>query len=435
MLEKFKELLKFTGPIVAGKIGLMLIGAGDVWVASHHSPEALAAIGIANGLSLSIMLLASGMNVGLSPLLSKIRGEGHDSTIHLKTCCYFSVIYAAPAVVIVYAMHWLVPSLGFDPKLVNDIQQYLIIIAPSILFVGLFEGLKEFLQSDNKVYLTNLFSIMAIFLNVALNKVFLYGFGPIPAYGVQGLAMASFFVRLFLALSVVTLVIKYKPWEQKFSWDFFKTATRFCFPISLSFFFEVLAFASMAPLIGRMGTEQAAAHNVVITVASTSFMFPLSVASALATKIGFCYGERNYRDIVTFAKIGMFISQGLAIVSGIIYLCFPELILSFFGLSGNVAVLATRIIFITAVFQFFDNAQVTLAGILRGIGISKPVMVANIIGYWIIGLPIGLYIAYEFNLGAIGLWWSIALSLFLVSTSIGWVLLKKLSILKIKFQT
>ena len=85
---------------------------------------------------------------------------------------------------------------------------------------------------------------------------------------------------------------------------------------------------------------------------------------------------------------------------------------------------------IVAIFQVCDGIQVTIGGVLRGLGISRPVFIASTIGYWFFGLPIGLYLAYSKGFGAIGLWSGLAISLISVAVILSFVLYRKLKTLE-----
>ena len=73
---------------------------------------------------------------------------------------------------------------------------------------------------------------------------------------------------------------------------------------------------------------------------------------------------------------------------------------------------------IAGVFQIFDGIQVVASGVLRGLGDTRAPMVANLLGYWLVGIPVSIYLGFVAGLGPAGLWWGLVLGLGLVGTSL-----------------
>jgi MATE family multidrug resistance protein len=71
---------------------------------------------------------------------------------------------------------------------------------------------------------------------------------------------------------------------------------------------------------------------------------------------------------------------------------------------GVVAV-AAALIPIAGVFQVFDGLQVVSAGVLRGAGDTRAPLVSNVLGFWLVGMPVSLWLGFRAGLGVVGLWW------------------------------
>ena len=87
-------------------------------------------------------------------------------------------------------------------------------------------------------------------------------------------------------------------------------------------------------------------------------------------------------------------------------------------MAGDAQVIAgcAAILPIAAAFQIFDGAQVVGCGVLRGIGRTRPAMFFNLVAYWVLGLPIGAWLAFRQGWGLAGVWWGLALGLGVVAT-------------------
>jgi len=124
-------------------------------------------------------------------------------------------------------------------------------------------------------------------------------------------------------------------------------------------------------------------------------------------------------------------SAGFMGCSALMFATIPEAILGLFGAEPAVMGWAIRLIFWVAIFQVFDGSQVTLSAILRGVTISRPVSIITFVGYWIIGIPSGWWLANKIGMEAQGLWIGLSVSLCLVALSLLVFVKKKLSDLSV----
>jgi MATE family multidrug resistance protein len=425
----FKELLLFSLPIIVGHVGMMLIGTGDMMIAGRYSRECLAAIGLAISIANPIMLLGLGVQFALSPLLAQKRGAGESIDDYFWTTIAISLFQGIVATILTYLSVYLVPYLGYSEGLNKIISDYLIILAPSMIVLCLYQGVKEFFQCQEKTIAANVIALVAAALNVALNYGFVFGKFGLPELKEPGLAWASLVLRVFMGAALFLVAIR--SWKSKtkidltFCKDVFKLGT----PIAISIFFEVMAFCSVTLFVGKFAEIQTAANNIVLNYASLAFMIPMSLASAVAVKVGHAYGEKNYQNIRTYSLVSLMTALSFTAMMGLITYHLPEPILSTYSSDLEVLHWGRKLIFWVACFQIFDGAQVTLAGILRGLSVTRASSVGIFIGYWVIGIPLGYWLGFYKGLEAQGFWMGLALSLALVALTLGMILKLKMKAL------
>lgn len=424
-----KELLLFALPIILGHIGIMLIGTGDMMIAGRYSRECLAAIGLAISISNPVMMLALGVQFAISPLLAQKLGAGEDIKDYFWTTIAISLFVGVIATLLTYASLNLLPYLGYSENLNVIIREYIFILSPSMIVLCLYQGVKEFFQAQEKNISPNVIALVAAGLNVALNYAFVFGEWGFPELKEPGLAWASLTLRIFMAVAL--FLVAMRSWSSKFSVDFafckevFKVGT----PISLSIFLEVMAFCSVTLFIGKFAEIQTAANNIALNYASLVFMIPMSIAAAVGVKVGHAYGEKNVHNIRTFAIVSIIAAIAFTALMGIVTFTIPETILTAYSGDEEVLHWGRKLLFWVACFQIFDGAQVTLAGILRGLSLTRISSLGIFIGYWIIGIPLGYFLGFHRGLEAQGFWMGLALSLALVAIMLGWILLKKMKAL------
>jgi MATE family multidrug resistance protein len=196
-------------------------------------------------------------------------------------------------------------------------------------------------------------------------------------------------------------------------------------PISLSLFLEIMAFCSVTLFIGKFAEVQTAANNLALNVGSLAFMIPLSVSAAVSVKVGHAYGERNKDALKVYAQMSLFISFVFTLLMGLTFYFFPHHVISLYTADDSVIDWGKKLLFWVACFQLFDGAQVTIAGILRGLSITRAASVSIFIGYWLIGIPMGYYLGFYAGFEAQGFWIGLATSLAAVALMLGMVLRRK----------
>ena len=424
--EALKELLVFALPIIVGHLGLMLIGAGDMVIAGRYSLECLAAIGLAISISNPVMMLGLGIQFAMSPLLAQKRGAGEDISKYFWTVMGLSLFIGSVATLLFYASVLVIPYLGYTENLNVLIREYIIILAPSMIVLCLYQGVKEFLQAQELTISANVIAMLSAGLNLILNYAFVFGEWGFPQLHEPGLAWASLTLRTIMGGSLFFVAYRFWKSEWKIDWDFCKSVFKVGMPISISIFFEVMAFCSVTLFVGKFAEIQTAANNIALNYASLAFMVPMSIASAVGVKVGHAYGEKNVANIRTFSLMALLAAVAFTATMGLITYNFPDHILLAYSSQNEVLDWGRKLLFWVACFQIFDGAQVTLAGILRGLSLTRASSLGIFIGYWIIGIPLGYYLGFYRGLEAQGFWMGLALSLALVAILLGAILLKKM---------
>lgn len=402
-----KELLNIALPIIMGNLGFILIGAGDVLIAGRHSTDTLAAISIATAITNCIQTFGIGLIVSVSPLLSNYRGENKSAKKYFYPTLRFSMFLAFWVMLAVLAFIPLIDLMHFEPHLVPMIKQYMFVTAFATFGGYLHAAVKEFLQAFEIVMFPNLVTAIAVILNVLLNVVLVFGYGPIPSLGVLGLAIASFVVRYFMGFVLLIYCFRLMNFKNYKDFDYYKSLIKIGIPISCAILVEFIAFNSIAIFMGRVSGVYAAAQNLVCTLTTVSFMVPLAISNAIAVKVGFANGAGNINDLKKYSFVGVVMSVGFMACSAMIFATFPEFLVKLFSQDEVLIKISVPILYILAVFQVFDGLQVALSGIFKGIKKTGVVLLANFIAYWLISIPLGYTLAFHFGLNLKGFWYGL----------------------------
>lgn len=410
----FTDLLVLAFPILIGELGHTLIGATDVLVVAKYNIDALAAISIANSILFTIFILGIGIVCAVSIILSNMRGAGFRTKKQLLSTLVFSSLMAIFFTVVCFSTKFLIPYMGFEAHIVPYIQQYIAIVSFSMLGVFLFEGIKQFLQSYEIVNFPNALLLFSVLLNLIFDVVFVFGFGFIPSMGSKGAAIATTLVRSLMGLVMLIYVFRFIDFRAKIDFSYMKQTVKIGMPIGIALLLEFFAFNIITILVGRESSVLAAAHSILVTIGSATFMFPLAIATAASVKVAYYYGANKLDEIKNFMTSSTIMSIGIMTLISIVLVLFPRQIISLFTDEAEVLKIILPIISVVAAYQIFDGVQAVMGGILKGFKMTKFVSCAVLAGYWLIGMPVAFLFVGKFGYSLKGYWIALAVALFVM---------------------
>jgi len=186
---------------------------------------------------------------------------------------------------------------------------------------------------------------------------------------------------------------------------------------------EIGVFATVTVLVSKLNATALAGHQIALTTVSTTFMMPLGVSSAAAVRVGFALGRGDRRAASRAGWTALGLGAAVMSAAAVVLLTVPEWIARLFTPEAAVIATAATILRVAAFFQLFDGLQIVVTGSLRGAGDTRTPMVCHLIGYWVIGLPLGAMLCFGHGLGARGLWMGLSTGLIaigLVLTAFWW---------------
>ncbi len=190
-LKTAKEILTFSLPIIAGQIGQMFFGVGDIIVAGRYSSLAVASIGVGAMIFAPFLMTGIGVLFCTGPLASQLKGEGKSDPTLLFNAYLVSFIIGIILSLILFFPELYISYFKLNPEIVPHVIMFLKWTAFSIFPAFIFQATKEYLQAQGKVYAPNAIIWFYNVVNIALNILFLFGLGTFKGFGIQGAAIAT----------------------------------------------------------------------------------------------------------------------------------------------------------------------------------------------------------------------------------------------------
>ena len=415
--KEFKELVIVAVPLVLAQVAQNTISFVDTVMVGRLGKEALAGIAIGSTLFQFILIVLSGVIIGVSPIVSQATGAKDDDLCGRATRqgLWMGVLLFTPAFLLYRNAYPILIWLNQSPETALASSEYLKAISWGLLPALWVMGLRGLLEGKSNTKPIMIISLFGVALNVFANDALMFGHYGLPALGLVGTGYASSLVyfAVFIVLAIYVshqysdLHIFSKLRRPDFST--FLEVARVGGPIGMTLAFEAGMFGAAAFAMGTIGETQLAAHHIALQTASISFMIPLGLAIATSVRVGQAIGAGSPRRAEIAGHAGMLLCIGAMSFSGLIFWLMPLPIIGMYidiNVEANASVVAYAISFLAlaALFQVVDGLQVAASGSLRGIKDTKAAMVLSLVSYWLVGCVVGAYLCFGVKLEGVGLW-------------------------------
>lgn len=404
--------LRLAVPVVVVEIGLMAMGVVDTMFVGRVSGQALASVAIGHAYFWVCAIIGIGILFALDPLITQAVGAEDEPAITraVQRGFVLAIVLATITGLLLLPGEAVLRTLRQPPDIIPNAAGFARASIAGILPLYAFIVIRLMLQARHRVAPLVIAIVVANIVNVALNYAFIFGHYGAPAMGPVGSGWASTVSRWVMLLTLVAIAWPeisrhVLPWHR----DAFaiKPLTRIValgIPIFIQYELEVNAFVVVAIMMGWISTTAMAGHQISINLASLAFMVPLGISAAAAIKVGRAVGAGDTIGVRRSAGAGLVIAIAFMSVSAVVMLTIPRVLARAYTAEEAVLVTAVSLLPFAGLFQVFDGIQVVAVGILRGIGDTRAPMVINVLGFWLVGVPVSAYLGLRTPLGPRGLW-------------------------------
>lgn len=421
--DELREQLRLAGPVVLVNLALMGMGLVDTHVLGHVSTEAYAAVGLGLTWFWSLMVLGLGIIMSLDAVVSQAHGAGDDLGVSraLQRGVLLAVLLGLALAPLTLVAAPLFTALGQPEALIAPAASYVHVLSFAFVPALLFAVFRQTLQAMHRVRELVLVALLANALNYVLNWALYEGWWGLPALGLEGIAWATVFCDVAMVgglLITARRMLRPRLWPLASRVLHLRPLLRMLnlgLPIGVQLVLESSAFHAVTFLIGyHMGAVELGGHRTALTLASTSFMVPLGLSTAVAVRVGHCVGRGDVPAARSAAKVGLVLGASFMALCGLTFALFPRELSRLLTNQEDVLVQAVVLMPFAAAFQLFDGVQVVASGVLRGLGDTRWPMLINFFGYWAIAIPLGAAWVAWWGGGADSLWIALGVALALV---------------------
>lgn len=423
------SLLGLAGPIIISQLGGIGMNVMDTVMVGRLGAESLAALGIANGIHMSTLILCMGTLLGMSPLVSQAFGAGDRKECRrvLVQGLWLAGVLALPVTIFSLFGYPVAVELGQPDAVAVLAGDYLAAVAAGVLPFLLFTAFRQFLEGMNLTRPAMVITFIGLGVNYAGNRLLIFGAGGwLEPMGVAGSGWSTTIVRW----AMLGAMLAYAVWNPRLhpfrgvhrhlERDLFRRIAAIGLPAGLQLGLEVGFFAACAVMMGWFGALELGTHQITINIAASTFMVALGLSIAGSIRVGQRLGAGDQEGVRGATLATYALATGSMAVFAILFLMVPRALLGFYTDDPEILALGTALLGMAALFQIFDGAQVAGICVLRGAADTRVPTFMAALAYWGIGVPAAYLLGFHTPLGPPGVWAGMALALAAASVLLLW---------------
>ncbi len=430
--DEIRATLVLAWPLILTNLAQTMMTATDVVMMGWLGPDALAAGALGSNLYFGTMIFGLGLTTATAPMIARELGrKGHsvrDVRRTVRQGMWMAAAVSVPIWIVLWQSEAILLAMGQEPPLAKAAGEYVRALQWSLLPFFFFLVLRSFISALERPLWALWAGIAGVIVNAAAAWVLIFGHFGLPRLGLVGAGYATTFADFVMFAIMVAVVLRDRKFRRyhlfgrfwRADGPRFRELWHLGLPIGATLVFEVAVFNAATFLMGLISAAALAAHSIAMQLVSLSFMVPLGLAQAATVRVGRAFGAHDKDGIRRAGWTAYAMGVGFMALTGVAMIVAPRTLVGVFldlDVPANLPVVELAISFlaVAALFQVMDGGQAVAAGMLRGLHDTRVPMVYAGIGYWCIGLLLGVALAFQAKMAGFGLWIGLAAGLTVVA--------------------
>lgn len=422
-------------PLALSQVATMGLGTVDTVLTGWLGPEYLAAASLANNVIFPLQYVGFGVLAAIAPMIAQDIGARKYKGVRrtVRQGLWVAITLTVVITTICLQGPEIMLFLGQDPEIVALSEDYLYTVIWSLFPSFGFVVFRNFIAAHSRPRVALVILVVGIGINFVADYVLMFGHFSFPRLELVGVGWATTVVQSFMFLSLLGYILLDRKFKRYMilvrfwrpDWPRFAETFRIGTPIGFMILAETALFAASTFMIGIFGADQLAGHSIALQCAGLAFMIPLGISQGASVRVGYAVGRRDPVGVEIAGWCSIIIGTAFATCTALLFWFFSSEIVELFLPAGNpehkiAADFAVTFLTIAAVFQLVDSAQAVAAGALRGMKDTAIPTAIAVLGYWLIGAPVGYYLGFHTDLGGVGVWSGLVVGLAAVGLLLCW---------------
>ncbi|XP_041279083.1 multidrug and toxin extrusion protein 2-like [Onychostruthus taczanowskii] len=403
------ELARLAGPVFFAQLLGFLISVVSSIFCGHLGKAELDAVTLAvSVINVTGISIGAGLASACDTLMTQTYGSKNLKQVGtiLQQGILILLLFCFPCWALFINTERILLLIRQDPEVSRLTQLYVMIFIPALPAAFLYQLLTRYLLSQEIIMPQVVTGIAANILNAAMNAFLLYAL----KLGMVGSAWANMVSQytqvILLVLYMWWRKIHVKTWggwsrECLVNWGSF---IWLAVPGMVMMCIEWWTFEIGSFLAGLISVVELGAQSVIYELACVAYMVPLGISVAASVRVGNALGAGNVEQAKTSCITALLCTGVFAVVVAALLGSLRNVVGYIFTNDTEIVTLVSRVMLIFGPFHLLDATAATCGGVLRGTGRQKLGAVANAVGYYTIGFPIGISLMFAAKMGVLGLW-------------------------------
>ena len=411
-----RSLLTLAIPIVLANVLQSAYQIIDAFWVGRLGGAAVAAVSISFPVMFLMIALGMGLAMAGSTLTAQYRGAGDDTMVaHVagQTLNMVAALSIGLSVFGYFAAPALLRLMGVGPDVYPGALGFLRVSFVALLFNFTFFVFQSIMRGVGRPTLPVYIVLVTVILNFVLDPLFIFGWGPIPPYGVMGAALATLATQVLASIAGMIVLragrhgIHVRPRDFVPDMAYMKRAFYLGAPASVEQSARALGLMVLTFLIASFGTRTLAAYGVGSNILQVVIIPAFGLSMAISVLAGQNIGAGNVERAAQIGRLGAQLSFAILTGIGVIVFLFAPAFAAFFvPHDPGVIASASHFLRIMALAWGFMGVQLALTGVLRASGNMMTTMVLTLTTQWVIQFPLAYILSKHSSLGDTGIWWA-----------------------------
>ena len=401
-------------PIIIHNLALVGMGLTDAIMAGLLGAKTLAGVAVGSSAWAPVFLFSLGLLMAQSPTTAHLFGAGKQRDIgrYARQTAWISQLVGWGGFLLLRNLQPFLQAIHIEAEIVPVADGYLRAVAWGLPGLCLYQVLRFTSEGIGRTRILVVMAVGGLVVNGVLDYIFMYGKLGFPAMGATGTGYATALTQWLMLLGMllyVTRRVHYKALEVFSGFDWpeaakFRELLFLGVPIAVSIFMESSLFSGVGLMMGTLGTDIVAAHQIALNYASFVFMVPMSVALAISVRVGHALGRGDRAEARLAGFTGIGVCLCFEVLSALSMALLPRQIVGLYTHDQTVAQIAVGLLYMGAIMQLSDGLQVSAMGALRGYKDTAIPTLITVLAYWGVGFPLAWIAGIPLHLGPQMIW-------------------------------
>ncbi|WP_105103599.1 MATE family efflux transporter [Microbulbifer pacificus] len=421
---ELRHLTNLGGPLVVSNLAVVSMGVTDTIVAGQSGEVNLAGLALGSSIWAVCAVTLIGMLAAVSPVVANLRGARDEAGCarQMRQSVWIALIGGLLVAAALLAAPLWSQWIQTEEPVRRVMAQYLQALAIGTLPFAFGSALRGYCEGMGQVRPVMRIYLAAAALNIPLDILFVFGWGPVPAMGGAGCGLATSIVCWCIAIALywhagydrgashVYRALDLKLLPPRPHWPTLRHLLAVGMPICIGAASEVTFFASLTLLLAAYGATIVAAHQIGLSIGSIFYLVALALAQAVSIRTAQVLGQNRPKRARFVSTVGVGTGFVYALLTGLILIGLRDLLVLAYTSNPDITAVARNLLLLAAAFQLVDVTQAMAAGALRGYRDTRVPMYLQLFSYWIVGLASAWWIGEHFW-GVYGYWVGICIGL------------------------